>query len=150
MDREAFRTEVTTAMVGNLSQIETFLAPVGGRDESLTALKQRLHTAADAYATMLQEPETAEQAAISLVHALFGAHSFSDPPSDWWKTEAGQAVAYAIGYHRERAYRSDVQAILGISRQRVHELIAKDVLVEDNLGITAESIRARVRSQRAM
>jgi hypothetical protein len=148
MDREAFRTEVTTAMVGNLSQIETFLAPVGGRDESLTALKQRLHVAADAYATMLQEPDTAEQAAISLVHALFG--SVGDPPVDWWKTEAGQAVAHAIGYHRERAYRADVQAILGISRQRVHELIAKDVLVEDNLGITAESIRARVRSQRAM
>jgi hypothetical protein len=132
-----------------LTQVERFLAPYGSDQvEALGKLKQSLHTAADLYATLLQEPGHAEQAAYNLVHALFG--TAGDPTTDWWKTEAGQAVSYAIGYHRDHAYRADVAAILGISRQRVHELIAQGVLVEDQTGVTAESIRARVRSQRAM
>lgn len=147
MDREAFRAEVATAMIGNLSQIEVFLAPYG-QDlvEPLARLKQQLHTAADMYASLLQEPGQAQQAAYNLVHALFGPDD--DPTAEWWKTEAGQAVAWAIGYHRPRAYRLVAQAILGVSRQRVHELIAQGVLVEEGAGITAESLRARVRTTR--
>lgn len=149
MDREAFRAEVATAMTGTLTQVERFLAPYGtDQVEALGKLKRTLHSTADQYATLLQEPDQAEQAAINLVHALFG--TAGDPVTDWWKTEAGQAVSYALGYHRDHAFRVDVQAILGISRQRVHELIVKGVLVEDQMGVTAESIRARVRATRAM
>jgi cell division septum initiation protein DivIVA len=152
MDREAFRSEVATLMTGTLGQVERFLAPFGSdQTDHLNRLKQQLHSAADMYATLLQEPDQAEQAAHNLMSALFGAHGANDPTTDWWRTEAGQAVAYAIGYHRSHAYRADAVAILGISRQRVHELIGQGVLVEEGpRGVTAESIRARLRSQRPM
>lgn len=48
----------------------------------------------------------------------------------FWRTDLGQIVARLIGYGKPYVPRQAAAAILGVSRQRVHQLIRDGVLVE--------------------
>jgi hypothetical protein len=77
-------------------------------------------------AAELEDPVLAPAAARSLMGAL---HPYEDPPRAFWATETGQAVARAIGYHREVAPFLSAAAILNVSRQRVYQLCDLERLV---------------------
>jgi len=150
MDREAFRAQVATAATPLVSRLETYL----GGQHGLAEVRRRLTAAADRYATRLQEPDEQEQAARELCFVLFGTDA---PPLDFWPTEAGEAVAWAIGHPHPWVSTVTARSILGVSRQRIHELIAEGQLESkrdspDSLGrtaVSAVSIRHRLRLLKA-
>lgn len=148
MDREALRTEIATHMIGLVGQIDTFVTTYSGAN-SFAHLKQQMYGHADMYATLLEEPAQQEVAAQTLVAAMFGE---KEPPEDFWRTETGRAVALAIGYPRDLVPRPMVQVILGLSRQRVHELITHEGWPEsvDEQGkryVHAGKVRAALRAR---
>jgi hypothetical protein len=147
MDREACRTEVTTHMMGLVSQVEKF-ASATGHGIDFGSLRLSLLSAAVGYSTLLEEPARQEGAAYMLCEAMFGD---AEPPAEFWATETGRAVALAIGYPRPYAPRPIVEHILApLSRQRVGEMIKLGKLTEsvDEQGkrwVTASSIKERMR-----
>ena len=145
MDREAFRAEVATAMIGQVQRIAAFVDPVGGiPGVDLGALRVGLMDVATVYATLLEEPKTALRAAEALCVALFGDQ---EPPESFWPTEAGLAVGLAIGYPRQAVPRAIAKVILNLSRQRIHELITLGILdAVDANTVTAKSVRDRLRA----
>lgn len=67
----------------------------------------------------------------------------------WWKSPLGQAVAHWIGYHQEVVPYVAASKILGVSRQRVHQLIFKEgklTPVEGKHGVMASSLAAHIQS----
>lgn len=149
MDREAFRSQVATHMTGLVSQVSTFLNTYGTEQESgldSGAVKMRLVTYAEMYSTLLEEPSQQERAAYNLCAAMFGS---ALPDREFWTTEAGQAIALAIGFPRPDAPRTHVEKILGVSRQRVAEMIGQEILdAVDSKHVTAASVRDRLRDPR--
>jgi hypothetical protein len=147
MDREAFRTEVATHMIGLLGRLDTFLN-VHGESFNFALMKRDAYGIAEHYSTLLEEPARQEGAAHRLCEAMFGD---AEPPAEFWATEAGRAVALAIGYPRPYAPRPVVEHILApLSRQRVGEMIKLGKLTEavDEQGkrwVTASSIKERMR-----
>lgn len=142
MDREAFRTEVATHMMGLVGRVSGFATAYSGAETNFGRLRQELIGAAGAFATALEEPSTQEKAAEALCIAMFGEQ---EPPEAFWRTEAGRAVALAIGYPRTHAPRTAAAAVLGVSRQRIGEMIQKDKLEGDRDSVTADSLRAALR-----
>ena len=154
MDREAFKSEVATHMTGIVTQVETFFATPGGNEEPLdwrtfSQMRQQLFGFADDYATLLEEPSQQEVAAQALVAAMFGDE---EPPESFWRAEAGRAVALAIGYPRDSVPRPLVAVILGLSRQRIKELIDNGRLIEavaedGKRYVSAQQVRAALRAR---
>jgi hypothetical protein len=148
MDREAFRSEVATHMIGLVGRLDTFMTTYGGVEPTaFNTLRKQLVTVAQMFSLLLEEPSQQEQAAHVLCEAMFGDQ---EPPEGFWATEAGRAVALAIGYPRPYAPRPMVEKILDLSRQRVGEMIKLGKLDEtvDEQGkrwVPADSIRTRMR-----
>lgn len=102
-------------------------------------------------AALLGEDEM--QAALTagrLVAALFPGDGHGDepfdPPAPWWATPFGRAVALRIGHPSAQAVSvAQAAAMLGISRQGVHDLANRGRLERDAEGrITVSSVRARL------
>jgi hypothetical protein len=77
------------------------------------------------------------------------AHA-EEQDATWWGSPVGRAVAQQIGYTSPEVPRSIVLAILGVSRQRVHELVQLGRLRNafPGMGITQESLLTELRERR--
>ncbi|MFC7327811.1 hypothetical protein [Marinactinospora rubrisoli] len=97
--------------------------------------------------------EADDQAAIGLVvrlvATLFPGDGPFDPPVDWWRTPMGQVVAWRVGHPTaERVSYPVAGAMLGITRQGVHDLVARGRLPRHpEGGVVASAIRDRLRSE---
>lgn len=71
------------------------------------------------------------------------------PPAAWWGTPLGQVTLRRIGHPSARTVPySMAGAMLGITRQGVHDLVARRKLERGpEGGVTVESVRARALSR---
>lgn len=91
-----------------------------------------------------------EQAAVyaiaRLIGALYPSDGPFDPPADWWRTPLGRATARRMGHPAAHSVSYSVAgAMLGVTKQGVHDLVRRGKLTKDaDGGVTTESVRARL------
>lgn len=86
---------------------------------------------------------------IRLTATLYPSDGPFDPPADWWRTPMGQLVALRVGHPTVAAVSYPVAgAMLGITRQGVHDLLARGKLARHpDGGVLPGSIRDRLRAE---
>ncbi|PRY38987.1 hypothetical protein [Umezawaea tangerina] len=107
-----------------------------------------LAAAEDWGAQLLGEDQAAAvMCAARLIAALYPGDRF-EPPVDWWGTPLGRVVARRAGYPGvDHVSYSVAGAMLGITRQGVHDLVTRGKLDRHvDGGVTTESIGHRMRS----
>jgi hypothetical protein len=109
----------------------------------------RVGTAAEDWATqLLGEDQTAAVMCIArLIAALYPGDHF-EPPAGWWGTPFGRVVARHAGYPGlDHVSYSVAGAMLGVTRQGVHDLVTRGKLDRHaDGGVTTESVSNRMRS----
>ncbi|GAA4136541.1 hypothetical protein [Actinomadura keratinilytica] len=127
-----------------LDPLEILLASA----EPLAPIRERLRVEAEVWAAQLlgADRERAASTAARLIGALFPGDAPFDPPASWWRTALGRAVARAIGHPAAEAVSySTAGAMLGITRQGVHDLVKRGKLDRHpDGGVTTSSIRDRL------
>jgi hypothetical protein len=101
---------------------------------------------------LLGEDETlCQRTVIRLVITLFPGDEPFDPPPDWWRTPLGRVMARRVGHPGAKAVPYSVAgAMLGITRQGVHDLVARGKLQRhENGGVATASIRDRINQRDA-
>jgi hypothetical protein len=91
------------------------------------------------------DDRAAMQMIVRVISSVYPEDAPFEPPAEWWRTPLGQVVLRRIGHPSARAVSYSVAgAMLGITRQGVHDLVARHKL-ERHLegGVTVESVRAR-------
>nr|WP_232328251.1 hypothetical protein [Kibdelosporangium sp. MJ126-NF4]CEL19398.1 hypothetical protein [Kibdelosporangium sp. MJ126-NF4]CTQ94803.1 hypothetical protein [Kibdelosporangium sp. MJ126-NF4] len=114
-------------------------------DDPVTDLRERCERAAESWAARLLGPD-GTFAVASIVAALYPGDGVFDPPADWWQTPLGQVTLLRMGYPgREAVSYALAGAMLGITRQGVHDLVTRDKLARHpDGGVTVTSIRERI------
>ena len=109
----------------------------------------RVRAAAEDWAArLLGEDQTAAvMCAARLIAALYPGDRF-EPPASWWATPFGRAVALRAGYPGVDHVSFGVAgAMLGVTRQGVHDLVTRGKLTRHpDGGVTTDSISTRMRS----
>lgn len=122
------------------------LSGAGERLRELLEVKSRV------WADVLlgEDDRAAAFLAIRLVSVLYPGDTPFDPPAGWWGTPLGRAVARRAGHPAATAVPVSVAAaMLGITRQGVHDLVRRRKLDRDPDGaITTASIQARLTRSR--
>lgn len=93
-----------------------------------------------------------DAAAVQVISRLIGTlypddHAFT-PPADWWRTPLGQIVVRRVGHPFTASVSySTAGAMLGISRQGVHDLVRRGRLPRHpDGGVPVSAIRDRLRA----
>jgi hypothetical protein len=111
-------------------------------------LRERLDQQAGEWAGALlgEDDQAAMFTAIRLVSALYPGDAPFDPPLGWWGTPFGRAVFRRAGHPAASAVPFSVAAaVLGITRQGVHDLTVRGKLQRDpGGGVTVDSVRIRL------
>jgi hypothetical protein len=122
------------------------LSVAGQRLRELLEVKSRI------WADVLlgEDDRSAAFLAIRLVSVLYPSDGPFDPPAAWWGTPLGGAVARRAGHPAATTVPVSVAAaMLGITRQGVHDLVRRRKLDRDPDGaITTSSIQARLSRSR--
>ena len=120
--------------------------------ELLAPIRARLSVEAEVWAAQLlgADRDRATHAASRLIAALFPGDAPFDPPASWWSTALGRAVARTAGHPAAAAVPfATAAAMLGITRQGVHDLVKRGKLDRDpDGGVTTSSIRDRLNRPR--
>ncbi|WP_444951176.1 hypothetical protein [Micromonospora ureilytica] len=91
-----------------------------------------------------------DRAAVSVVMraiaTLYPGDGSFNPPLDWWRSPFGQAVARRVGHPTAESVSYAVAgAMLGITRQGVHDLASRDKLARHpEGGVRSASVRDRL------
>ncbi|TDC52531.1 hypothetical protein E1281_18955 [Actinomadura sp. KC345] len=116
--------------------------------ELLDPIRARLRVEAEVWAAQLlgTDRDRATRAAARLIAALFPGDAPFDPTAAWWSTALGRAVARTAGHPTAPAVPySTAGAMLGITRQGVHDLVKRGKLGRHpGGGVTTSSIRDRL------
>ncbi|MFC4015368.1 hypothetical protein ACFOY2_49715 [Nonomuraea purpurea] len=117
-------------------------------DEHVGAVGERLRIEAEVWAAQLLGPDDrlAVMTSARLIAALFPGDAPFDPPDEWWRSAFGRVVARRAGHPGAEAVSfSTAAAMLGITRQGVHDLVKRAKLDRHpGGGVTAASVRARL------
>lgn len=117
-------------------------------DPSVEEVRLRLHRRAINWAYVISrgpEPE-AVRAIARLIATLYpDDHAFA-PPVEWWRTPLGQAVARRVGHPFATSVSLAMAgAMLGISRQGVHDLVRRGKLPRHpDGGVPVDAVRERL------
>lgn len=81
-----------------------------------------------------------------LISVLYPGDAAFDPPPEWWRTPLGRAIARRLGHpSAERVPYAVAGAMLGITRQGVHDLVRRGKLRRHpDGGVTTGSVRERL------
>ena len=124
-----------------------------GTDWTLTKLERRTRTQAAVWAKELlgRSDRVATQTAMRLIATLYPSDGPFDPPSGWWQTPLGQVLAHRVGHPTtEGLSYSTAGAMLGVTKQAVHDLVNRGKLVRHpDGGVTSESVRLRLHQRNA-
>ena len=119
-------------------------------DDVVHALRGLIRIRAGHWADGLRtgDDATAVGTAIRLVATLYPDDRAFDPPAAWWQTPLGQVVARRVGHPAaESVSYATAGAMLGISRQGVHDLVRRGRLPRHpDGGVPATAIRDRLRT----
>jgi hypothetical protein len=117
--------------------------------ETLRDLRTQIHQQAGAWARQLLEADddTAVGLIMRLVAALYPSDEGFDPPLAWWRTPMGQALARRVGHPTATRLPYPVAgAMLGISKQGVHDLVSRGKLARHpDGGVLPTAVRDRLR-----
>ncbi|PPK65545.1 hypothetical protein V5P93_005017 [Actinokineospora auranticolor] len=109
----------------------------------------RVRAAAEEWAARLlgADQAAAVGCVARLIAALYPGDHFA-PPAGWWGTPFGRVVALRAGYPGvDHVSYSVAGAMLGVTRQGVHDLVTRGKLDRHpDGGVTTESIGNRMRS----
>ncbi|MFI7454182.1 hypothetical protein ACIBQX_42290 [Nonomuraea sp. NPDC049714] len=121
---------------------------VTAADPGIEAMRRRVRQDADAWAAELLGPDQARAThrGARLVAVLYPGDAAFDPPADWWRTPLGRAIARRVGHpSAERVSYAVAGAMLGITRQGVHDLVRRGKLhAHPDGGVSTPSIRERL------
>ncbi|MBP2321051.1 hypothetical protein JOF56_001436 [Kibdelosporangium banguiense] len=121
-------------------------------NDPVTDLRARCEWAALQWADRLLGPE-ANFAIATIIGALYPGDEAFDPPADWWTTPLGRVVLLRMGFPgREAVSYAVAGAMLGVTRQGVHDLVTRHKLARHpDGGVTVTSVQERIkqRGQRA-
>ncbi|MEU7972454.1 hypothetical protein AB0B48_10470 [Micromonospora sp. NPDC049089] len=120
---------------------------VGGHD-AVDPLRAVIRERARSWATTIISGD--DRAAIGVImraiSTLYPGDGLFDPPIDWWRSPLGQAVARRVGHPTAESVSYTVAgAMLGITRQGVHDLVSRDKLARHpEGGVRSDSVRDRL------
>lgn len=122
-----------------------------GDDELVRPVRERVRADAQMWAAQLLGPDdrVARHAGARMISAFYPGDGPFEMPAEWWRTPLGRVVARRMGHpSREAVSYAEAAAMLGITRQGVHDLVRRNKLDRHpEEGITAASIQARLRSR---
>lgn len=120
-------------------------------DESVEQVRHRVSAATSAWAEELltADDQRTVHLILRLVSTLYSGDGPFDPPADWWRTPLGQVLAHRVGHPTAAAVSYPVAgAMLGITRQGVHDLVRRDKLASHpDGGVLPSSVRDRLRQE---
>jgi hypothetical protein len=123
-------------------------------EADLTPLHARLRERAGRLAAQLlgDDDQVAQRAAIRLISSLYPSDGPFDPPARWWQTPLGMVVARRAGHPGAEAVSYAVAgAMLGMSRQGVHDLVTRGKLARHaSGGVTTASVQDRIIQRAAL
>ncbi|WP_163510311.1 hypothetical protein [Fodinicola acaciae] len=118
-------------------------------EAAVAGVRRQLRSDAEMWAAQLlgDDQEQAKRLAIRLLAALYPSDEPFQPPDQWWRTPLGRVVARTVGHPAAESLSLAVAgAMLGISRQGVHDLVRRHKLDRHpDGGVTSESVRQRLR-----
>lgn len=146
-------TRTHTALVDDLvasidrrlvDPLEIVLGTSGPVDD----LRARVRIDAQLWAAQLLGPDQTQAVATAtrLVAALFPGDGAFTPRQDWWASPFGRVVARRVGHPGStRVSPVEAAAMLGITRQGVHDLLRRGKLTRDPDGrVDTAGVRARL------
>jgi hypothetical protein len=120
----------------------------------LVGLRSCVEADAEMWAAQLlgDDDALAKQVAIRLMAVLYPGDTPFDPPDPWWATPLGRVTARRAGHPSKEGVSFGVAgAMLGITRQGVHDLVSRAKLRRHpDGGVTVDSIRARLGQRREL
>jgi hypothetical protein len=124
-----------------------------GASDPLTTVRARVRADAEMWAAQLlgEDRALATATAARLVAVLYPGDEPFDPPAEWWRTPFGQVVARRVGHPTAEAVSYPVAgAMLGVTRQGVHDLVTRGRLTRHPAGgVLVRSVQARLAGQDA-
>jgi len=121
-------------------------------DVAVSRLREWVRTDAEMWAAQLlgADGELARQVAVRVIAALYPGDAPFNPPESWWGTPLGRVIARRLGHPaKEHVSFGVAGAMLGITRQGVHDLVNRDKLRRHpDGGVTVESVRTRIEQRR--
>ena len=118
-------------------------------DDAVDALRRLVRIRARHWADGMRGPDehTAVRTAARLIATIYPGDRPFDPPADWWRTPLGQTVALRVGHPSATTVSyGTAGAMLGISRQGVHDLVRRGRLPRHpDGGVPSAAIRDRLR-----
>lgn len=148
MDATRRHTELVADLVeqARVRLVDPLVVLLDG-DEPVRELAERVRIDAEMWAAQLlgRDARLAVRTAARLVAALYPGDEVFDPPAAWWGTPFGRVVLHRIGHPgRERVTYAVAGAMLGITRQGVHDLLARGKLTaHPDGGVSTASVRDR-------
>lgn len=92
------------------------------------------------------DDQAAAAAVMRVMSTLYPGDGPFEPPVDWWASPLGQVLVYRVGHPTAESVPYPVAgAMLGITRQGVHDLVSRGKLTRHpNGGVVPASIRTRL------
>ena len=116
--------------------------------DAVDALRTIVRVRAESWARRLIDGDDREAVGtiMRVVSTLYPGDGPFEPPIDWWRTPLGQVVVRRVGHPTAGSVSYAVAgAMLGITRQGVHDLVARGKLVRHpEGGVVPASVRARL------
>ena len=120
-------------------------------DDAVTALRRLVRVRAGQWADAMRDGDdvTAVLTGARLIATLYPGDRAFDPPIDWWRTPLGQTIARRVGHpSADSISYATAGAMLGISRQGVHDLVRRGRLPRHpDGGVPSAAVRDRLRTQ---
>lgn len=116
-------------------------------DEAVESARTLVRLRAETWASVMLGPD--DRAAVLMIarviSSLYPGDAPFAPSAEWWRTPLGQVALRRIGHPSVPAVPYSVAgAMLGITRQGVHDLVTRHKLERHpDGGVTVESVRAR-------
>lgn len=118
-------------------------------DDGVDALRSVVRIRAESWARRMRDgdDQSAVRLIVRVISTLYPTDEPFDPPVDWWGTPMGQLLAWRVGHPIAESVSYPVAAaMLGITRQGVHDLISRGKLARHPAGgVVPASIRDRLR-----
>lgn len=122
-------------------------------DDVVDAMRQVVRIRAGRWADELlgADDVTAVRISARLISTLYPDDRAFDPPVDWWQTPIGQTTARRVGHPAAVSVSyATAGAMLGISRQGVHDLVRRGRLPRHpDGGVPSVAVRDRLRDSPA-
>src|SRR4051812_36725933 len=117
-------------------------------DDAVSALRGLVRIRARQWADTLRDGDdpAAVRAAARLIATLYPSDRLFDPPVEWWATPLGRTVASRVGHPSAASVSyATAGAMLGISRQGVHDLVRRGRLPRHpDGGVPSSAVRDRL------